>query len=191
MVNNEKKIYPKYKKSFLDKIKSSFAKNKIIYIILKEKGNPKKIYGKIKAYQKIESLKLFNEEYYLKKYPEIKKHPINPLNHYIYHGYVERRNPSEKFNGNYYLNFYADVKKSKLNPLVHYVLYGKNEFRFKNKNDELRSPKSLYLNLKKQEKRIKKHKTQIKQQETQIKQQETQIKQQETQIKQQETQIKQ
>ena len=72
---------------------------------------------------------LFDENYYLKKYPNIKKSEINPLLHYIIIGYKKGYNPSLIFDGNFYLNSYEDIKESGYNPLVHYVLYGKNERR--------------------------------------------------------------
>ena len=46
---------------------------------------------------------------------------MDPLDHYIYHGWKEGRTPSSKFDGEYYLDRYPDVKASKMNPLVHYV----------------------------------------------------------------------
>ncbi|KZX16034.1 LicD family protein [Methanobrevibacter cuticularis] len=107
----------------------------IFYIIKKEKGNPKNIYRKIKAYYKINKYNLFDESYYLENNPNIDLSNKSPLDDYIYHGYREGKNPSKNFDGNYYLEKYEDVKSSGQNPLIHYVLYGKNEGRISGKND--------------------------------------------------------
>jgi len=68
---------------------------------------------------------------------------MDPLDHYIYHGWREKRIPSTKFDGNYYLRRYPDVKRSNVNPLVHYVLHGKTEGRFPNQKAETDSPYNL------------------------------------------------
>ena len=97
--------------------------------IIKEKGNLKKAYAMRKASKKIDQLDLFDEKYYLKKYPDVKKSRLSPLNHYLYHGFKEGKQPGRLFDGNKYLKEYSDVNKSGLNPLVHYVLHGKKEGR--------------------------------------------------------------
>ena len=78
----------------------------------------------------------FDEEYYLKKYPEVKTENIDPITHYITIGVKKMYNPSKTFDTFYYINSHHDliqyVKKVSLdnfNPLVHYILYGKNEGR--------------------------------------------------------------
>lgn len=156
----------------------------LIYIIIKEKGNPKKIYKTWKALQKIKSFSLFDEEYYLKKYPNIKESRLSPLDHYIYHGYKERKTPSKTFDGNYYLKKYPDVKNSNENPLIHYVLYGKEESRFKNEKDESQSPERLNLKLKKQGEKIEKHLKKIRKQRKQIQKHEKRLQIQEKEKKQ-------
>ena len=57
---------------------------------------------------------LFDENYYLKKYPNIKKSGINPLLHYIILGYKKGYNPSLIFDGNFYLNSYEDLQRFRL-----------------------------------------------------------------------------
>ncbi|MDR0911843.1 MAG: hypothetical protein LBM96_04480 [Methanobrevibacter sp.] len=127
-----------YEKSLKTKIKTKLINNFLIYTIFKERGNLKNIYKIIKAYKRIKKLKLFDDKYYLKKY-KFNKNTLLPLNHYIYHGYKEGKNPNNKFDTKYYLNKYPDVKQSNQNPLIHYVLYGKTEHRFINKNEEKNS----------------------------------------------------
>ena len=70
---------------------------------------------------------LFDEKYYVKHYPEVKKFKLPPVYHYLKVGWKLGYNPSEKFNTNAYLNLYTDVIK--INPLVHYMLFGKKENR--------------------------------------------------------------
>ena len=104
--------------------------------MIKEKFNIKKIYRTYKAYKLIKSQDLFDENYYLEKYPEVQNSKLDPLNHYIYHGYKEGKKPNRKFDGNYYLERYKDVKKSLDNPLIHFVLHGQNEGRCPSKKIE-------------------------------------------------------
>jgi len=72
---------------------------------------------------------LFDHNYYLFTYPDVRKNDIDPINHYIDFGAFEGRNPSASFNTIFYLENYPDVKESLINPLLHYILYGQNEKR--------------------------------------------------------------
>lgn len=55
---------------------------------------------------------------------------MDPILHYMYHGFKEGKAHNSSFNGDYfYLKKYKDVKKSNLNPLVHYSLCGIEEGR--------------------------------------------------------------
>jgi SAM-dependent methyltransferase len=99
-------------------------RNGYLNIVQEEKFNIKKILHLFNAYNKIKSLNLFDEEFYLKNNPDL---TMNPLIHYIYYGYKDNKQPSESFDGVFYLNDNPHVKKAGLNPLVHYALYGKNE----------------------------------------------------------------
>lgn len=110
------------------------------YVFKMEKLNPKNIYKIFKTKGLIKSLNLFDERYYLANYADVKDSNLNPLDHYIYYGWKEKRIPSRKFDGNYYLKRYPDVEGLKINPLIHYVLYGKKEGRFPNHHMEINSP---------------------------------------------------
>lgn len=114
----------------LRKIGGIFRKirnNPQFYILLKSNIHFKEMFRNLKAYNIIKKSDLFDEKYYTKKYPSIRKSSMDPLIHYIYHGYSENKQPSGLFNAQLYLNTYKNVKKSNINPLVHYVLYGKDE----------------------------------------------------------------
>lgn len=114
-------------------MKKRNLKNKVFCIYFnKEKLNPKKIFKIFRAKGRIKSLKLFDENYYLNEDLDVRNSNMNPLDHYIYHGWIGKRNPSSKFDGNYYLSRYQDVRESEVNSLVHYVLHGKDEGRFPN-----------------------------------------------------------
>lgn len=77
---------------------------------------------------------LFDEDYYKKNYGQ-ELDDNNYLNHYIYFGYKEGKNPSNDFDTIYYLQRYPDI--ADMNPLIHYALWGKNEHRFKSLDMEL------------------------------------------------------
>jgi len=133
----------------------------MIFYLLKEKGNIKKAYKMYKASKKIKQQDLFSPEFYLKKYPNIKDARISPLNHYLYHGYKEGKQPGKLFDNNYYLKQNPDVKESGENPLVHYVLYGKREGRLPIKYTNNKEINKL-------NKRIKSYKKTIDRQDRQI-----------------------
>ncbi|MDP1552202.1 MAG: glycosyltransferase family 2 protein [Methanobacteriaceae archaeon] len=96
-----------------------------IYILLNSKKtgfNTALIY--IKGYRAIKKNNLLDIGYYLRRYYTVRKSGVDPIMHYLYHGFSEGKKPSYSFDGEYYIKKYDDVKKSKLNPLVHYSLYG-------------------------------------------------------------------
>jgi len=99
------------------------------YILYKERINLKRGFINIKAYRKIKKNNLLKKDYYLRYNVDVKLSHMDPILHYIYHGWRENRKPNPQFDGDYYLKKYNDVEKSHLNPLVHYSLYGINEGR--------------------------------------------------------------
>jgi hypothetical protein len=74
-----------------------------LFIILKSKGNLKKLWFNIKGYRAIKSLLLNN-------YNDVLISGINSLIYYMYYGYAENKFPNDVFEGNYYLNKYVDVQ---------------------------------------------------------------------------------
>jgi hypothetical protein len=83
----------------------------------------------LKGHHSIKKENLLNIGYYLKNNSDVRASGMDPILHYIYHGYKEGRKPDPMFDGDYYLEIHRDVKSSNLNPLVHYSLYGLNEER--------------------------------------------------------------
>ncbi|MCB4438258.1 hypothetical protein LHL20_18665 [Alteromonas sp. McT4-15] len=72
---------------------------------------------------------LFDADWYLNTYPDVKSANIDPAEHYLEYGAKEGRLPSASFDGNWYLKRYPDVADSGVNPLVHYLKFGQNEGR--------------------------------------------------------------
>ncbi len=72
---------------------------------------------------------LFDEEWYLSKYPDVAAAHGDALLHYLRHGAAEGRDPGPKFSSRAYLASYPEVKASGINPLVHYVRYGRAQGR--------------------------------------------------------------
>jgi GT2 family glycosyltransferase/glycosyltransferase involved in cell wall biosynthesis len=89
-------------------------------------------------YFRIRRSGLFDEHYYLQKYPDIRKAKIDPLMHYIQHGWKEARNPNDRFDTRAYLAFNPDIERTGINPLVHFITHSVSEthalnrFNFKN-----------------------------------------------------------
>lgn len=87
----------------------------------------------------IHKLNLFDENYYLNTYPEVKQKDMDPLEHYLLIGFKEGKNPSKDFDTRFYIDMYDDVRESGINPLIHYALKGLRENR-------VPSPFANYLN---------------------------------------------
>ena len=73
--------------------------------------------------------KIFDEDYYLKCYPDIEKSNFIPLEHYLKHGWKEGRKPNRWFDPHFYLQTYEDVANSNVEPLEHYIKSGRLEKR--------------------------------------------------------------
>lgn len=92
--------------------------------------NKKKKNNKIKkSVELIKNSELFDTEWYLTQYPDVKDSGIDPARHYLLFGGFEQRDPSALFSSQGYLDLYADVKESGMNPLEHYICFGRNEER--------------------------------------------------------------
>jgi len=67
----------------------------------------------------------FDTNFYLQTYPDIASAGVDPLEHYIFTGWQERRNPNPYFSTDHYLTTYNDAAEANINPLYHYVIIGK------------------------------------------------------------------
>lgn len=80
----------------------------------------------IKWVRIIEKSGLFDTDFYLLSYPDVRHLDVNPVKHYVKFGAYEGRNPSAHFDTNHYRSSHVEIEESKLNPLVHYILHQKD-----------------------------------------------------------------
>jgi hypothetical protein len=86
-------------------------------------------YHLIDDYIAIEQSGLFDKNWYLSTYEDVKNDLADSILHYMLHGYGEGRNASLSFNTLKYINYNQDVRKRGVNPLLHYLYHGKKEGR--------------------------------------------------------------
>ena len=67
---------------------------------------------------------LFDMEWYLHQYPDVREARLNPLVHFIKYGAEELRQPHPLFNAKFYREKYPESNVSNLSPLEHYLKYG-------------------------------------------------------------------
>ena len=72
---------------------------------------------------------LFDREWYLEQYPDVKESEFDPYDHYLQHGAAEGRDPNALFDTDWYLDQNPDVRESGANPVVHFYLHGAAEGR--------------------------------------------------------------
>lgn len=72
---------------------------------------------------------LFNEDWYLKSYPDVADSGIDPILHYLEFGAKECRNPSPEFDTYWYQTRHPDVAEAGMNPFLHYLEFGQKEGR--------------------------------------------------------------
>lgn len=77
----------------------------------------------------IEKSGMFDADYYLAMYPELKKIGLSPIRHYCGFGWREGKNPSDDFDTVGYLEMYKDIQAADINPFWHYVVSGASEQR--------------------------------------------------------------
>jgi hypothetical protein len=71
----------------------------------------------------------FDADYYLASNVDVAHAAVDPLEHFMTHGWREGRDPSINFSVTYYLRANPDVESVGINPLLHYVLSGRSEGR--------------------------------------------------------------
>ena len=72
---------------------------------------------------------LFDGEWYLQHYPDVRAAGVDPLRHFMASGWREGRDPGPEFCTSAYLRTNADVARSRSNPLVHFIEHGYSEGR--------------------------------------------------------------
>jgi lipopolysaccharide biosynthesis protein len=78
---------------------------------------------------------LFDREWYLERYPDVREARVDPALHYVVHGAAGYRDPGPRFDTGWYLAYYSDIGTSGVNPLVHYLRYGAKERRHTRPSD--------------------------------------------------------
>ena len=83
----------------------------------------------LRAYIDLRRARVFDADYYLEHNPELRERRLDPLMHYVKHGWLEQRDPNPWFSSAYYLSMHKDVAAARINPLVHYVRSGRRDQR--------------------------------------------------------------
>jgi hypothetical protein len=78
---------------------------------------------------------LFDGDWYLKRYPDVRSSGMDPIEHYLKHGTREGRDPCAAFSTREYMARYPDVGLAGANPLAHYIKHGRQEGRVISKKD--------------------------------------------------------
>lgn len=78
---------------------------------------------------RIDFNELFDRDYYLNRYADVRQAAIDPVFHYLLFGAAEGRQPHPAFDGLYYTRRYPDLGRSSWNPLLHYLKFGRAEGR--------------------------------------------------------------
>jgi len=68
---------------------------------------------------------LFDIHFYLQRNPDVRKAKIDPLMHFVQHGWKEGRNPNEHFDTKAYISYNPDIDITGINPLIHLIKHGK------------------------------------------------------------------
>lgn len=72
---------------------------------------------------------LFDPAWYLRAYPDVAAHGIDPATHFVAQGWVEGRRPNFYFDPLWYRASNPDVSRAGVNPVLHYVYAGESEGR--------------------------------------------------------------
>ena len=119
----------------------------ILEFLKKSKFNLKKANYYKKMYSKIMELGLFDEKFYLSSYPHIKNSGMDPLVHYLFHGYKEGKKPTANFDLEKYLKKFPEIEKNSLNPIIHYIENNNEGFIRKYNPFEIMKERILSTNL--------------------------------------------
>ena len=92
-----------------------------------DKSNPAR--RRKEDYVTIRESGLFDSEYYLTTYEDVRNAKCDALSHFVSNGVRELRNPNNTFDSARYLLANGDVSVTGANPFVHYILYGRKEGR--------------------------------------------------------------
>ncbi|ADK79809.1 glycosyltransferase [Sediminispirochaeta smaragdinae] len=88
---------------------------------------PRKMFRYLREKKLLTRSAIFDENYYLRKNPDLYYTTANLMRHFLLTGYKAYRNPNAFFDSKYYEETYPDVKKVGMNPVIHYIMYGVEE----------------------------------------------------------------
>ncbi len=91
---------------FVPKFIAHISKKSYLYMIIKFSG-------------------LFDAEWYVKTYPEVRYWKKSPLSHYLRNGYKHGYDPSPRFSSKQYYIDNPDAYYKGINPLIHYLTFGR------------------------------------------------------------------
>ncbi len=95
----------------------------------KIENRPPEIVALEEAASRLRSTPLFDADWYLDTYVDLREAGIDPALHYVEHGGREGRSPGPLFDGGWYLERNPDVREAGVNPLLHYIEHGGREGR--------------------------------------------------------------
>jgi hypothetical protein len=98
------------------------------------KGSVRRLFGgdRKRRAQELIALRdsnLFDGNWYLNRYPDVRAAGIDPAVHFAQSGWREGRDPSPLFSTSRYLKSNSDVARAGINPLLHFVEFGYAEGR--------------------------------------------------------------
>lgn len=70
---------------------------------------------------------LLDAAWYLQQYPDVGRMRLDPVQHYVFFGADDERNPNPYFDTQWYLETYPEVDRTGMNPLLHYLQHGLEE----------------------------------------------------------------
>jgi len=73
---------------------------------------------------------LFDPAHYLEQYPDVRHAGMDAVEHFVWHGWKEGRNPSPFFDTRLYLRTYLDNDLAGANPLLHFIEKGRAKGHF-------------------------------------------------------------
>lgn len=82
------------------------------------------LYSLYRQMQYIKKKGIFDYNYYLQQFPELKTCKIDPLYHFFFINSSKQKKPIEWFDPQKYLDINPDIYYSFLNPFYHYIKYG-------------------------------------------------------------------
>lgn len=77
----------------------------------------------------------FDAEFYLNSYPDVKAAKVDPLRHFLEHGWRELRMPNSEFSTTAYLKNHPELVRTDVNPFLHYLRSRSAESEFYNAED--------------------------------------------------------